>query len=297
MGGSTAMMMFYPLDFLRTRMHTFHQGSCTSPLRSAKEIVRQEGLKGMYRGLGVSVVSHSLGWGMYLLSFRAAQRKIDDLLGGQQDGELSNANQGGRVFLSACCAATLTGFLITPIHVIKTRRQLHDGPKRERIGNMIKQDGWRAMFRGVGPQILLMGNTTIQVTLYEWFRRNAFSNREDPSSLEVGTASALSKTVACCLFNPLEVVRTRLQDKRNLGTKEYASMSSGLRTIYKNEGVCGLYRALPVNVMRVIPSTVVAFILYEKCLWLIRETHNGISGFRVDRKGIERQAHSQPLTH
>lgn len=39
LGGAIAMSMFYPLDFLRTRMHTLHQGSRARPLRSASEII------------------------------------------------------------------------------------------------------------------------------------------------------------------------------------------------------------------------------------------------------------------
>ncbi|KPA86378.1 putative mitochondrial mitochondrial carrier protein [Leptomonas pyrrhocoris] len=283
LGGSAAMMLFYPLDFLRTRMHTLHQGSRTMPLRSAGEIVRQEGLRGMYKGIGVSVVSHSLGWGLYLLTFRSAQQHVTELLGDRLSNSVLEAS--GRDFLSACIAATITGTVITPLHVLKTRRQLFDGqrmvngkpaqPLPSGLGGVraiVQREGWTAMFRGLGPQIVLTSNTTIQVTIYEWFRRNCFTNHEDPSPLQVALASAFSKAVACCVFNPLEVVRTRLQDQRNHGSREYASMWVGLQTIWRSEGLLGMYRGLPVNVARVIPSTVMAFVLYEKCLWAIRTT-------------------------
>lgn len=289
MGGSAAMMLFYPLDFLRTRMHTLHQGSRTMPLRSAREIVRHEGLRGMYKGIGVSVVSHSVGWGLYLLTFRSAQQHITALLGDRLDN--TGLGNSGRDFLSACVAATLTGAAVTPLHVIKTRRQLYDSHRTYNgvraqplpagvagVRAIVRQEGWSAMFRGLGPQILLTGNTTIQVTLYEWFRRNFFTNHEDPSPLQVAMASAFSKAVACALFNPLEVVRTRLQDQRNHGSQAYRSMSAGLQTIWRSEGLLGMYRGLPVNIARVIPSTVMAFVLYEKCLWGIRTTNELAKG-------------------
>ncbi|KAK7201270.1 mitochondrial carrier protein [Novymonas esmeraldas] len=284
MGGSAAMMMFYPLDFLRTRMHTLHQGNRAAPLRSAREIVHNEGLRGMYKGVGVSVVSHSVGWGLYLLTFRAAQQHITELFGGTQGR--SAAELSGLDFMSACVAATITGAVVTPLHVLKTRRQLYDGSRLHKgarvqplpsgvagVRSIVRQEGWRAMFRGLGPQILLTSNTTIQVTLYEWFRRHVFTSPEDPSPLQVALASAFSKAIACVLFNPLEVVRTRLQDQRNHGSHAYASMRTGLKTIWRSEGLLGLYRGLPVNIARVIPSTVVAFVLYEKCLWAIRATN------------------------
>ena len=60
--------------------------------------------------------------------------------------------------------------------------------------------------------------------------------------------------------------KTRLQDRRNAGNPAYANMSSAFRTIWQNEGLRGLYRGVGVNVMRVIPTTVCAFVLYEKFL-------------------------------
>ncbi|CAJ1036743.1 putative Mitochondrial carrier protein [Leishmania utingensis] len=284
MGGSTAMMLFYPLDFLRTRMHTIHQGSRTMPLRSAREIVRQEGLRGMYKGIGVSVISHSVGWGLYLLSFRAAQQRITELLGGKVEDFMFE--QSSLDFMSACVAATITGTVVTPLHVIKTRRQLCDAnhlpncvraqplpPGFAGVRAIVRREGWKAMFRGLGPQVLLTGNTIIQVTIYEWFRRHMFTNHENPSPLQVALASGFSKAVACTLFNPLEVVRTCLQDHRNHGRAEFKSMWSGLQTIWRSEGLHGMYRGLPVNVARVIPTTMMAFVLYEKSLWAIRTTY------------------------
>lgn len=272
LGGSLAMVTFYPLDFLRTRMHTLHQGSRAAPLRSAHEIVRQEGLRGMYRGMCVSVVSHSLGWGLYLLTFRSAQKRLDDAL----NLHGASMNESQRDFLAACAAASITGTVITPLHVIKTRRQLAERGTNcnASVRSIARKEGWASLFRGVGPQVLLTGNTCIQVTIYEWFRRNCFTNKEDPSSIQVALASAFSKAVASALFNPLEVVRTRLQDQRNRVSAEYSSMRAGLQTIWRREGLTGLYRGLPVNVMRVIPSTVMAFVLYEKCLWAIRSSYN-----------------------
>lgn len=298
MGGSLAMMGFYPLDLLRTRMHTLHQGSRATPFRSVREIVRQEGIRGMYRGMTVSVVSHSLGWGAYLLTFRSAQSNIEKVmeshdarvraLAGDVEGRFTFDKYVGpasRDFMAACVAATVTGTMITPLHVIKTRRQLCDGvgPKGgcQKIQSIIRNEGWRAMFRGLGPQIILTGNTTIQVTIYEWFRRNCFTDHDDPSSLQVAFASAFSKAVACAMFNPLEVVRTRLQARSNSMSSEYRSMSAGLNTIWRTEGIRGMYRGLPVNILRVIPSTVVAFILYEKCLCGIRSSHAAITNGSV----------------
>ncbi|KAG5492754.1 hypothetical protein JKF63_01334 [Porcisia hertigi] len=302
MGGSVATILFYPLDFLRTRLQSIRKGSCAMPLCSAREIIRQEGLGGMYKGMGVSVVSHSVGWSLYLITFRSAQQGIAGLLGDRQPDSMFT--QSGLDFTSACVAASITGTVVTPLHVIKTRRQLYDANRfhngvREPllpsgfagVRAIVQQEGWRAMFRGLGPQVLLTGNTTIQVTIYEWFRRNLFTSREDPSPLQVALASGVSKAVSCALFNPLEVVRTCLQDHRNHGSREFNSMWMGLKSIWRSEGLLGMYRGLPVNVARVIPSTMVSFVLYEKCLRGISTTYHMAESMCTSRVATSSSCH------
>ncbi|ORC92130.1 putative mitochondrial carrier protein [Trypanosoma theileri] len=278
LGGSIATAIFYPLDFLRTRMHTYRGGN-TYPLRSARQIIREEGLTGVYRGITVSIISHSLGWGMYLMTFRTAQQKFFGPLEKNliKNDTLSDkdTHKGSATcdFMSACVASIITGTMITPLNMIKTRRQLYDVRTYHKprgffsgLKAIVTTEGLSTLFRGVGPQILLTGSTTIQVTLYEGIKREIFSDNNNPTSLEVALASAVSKATASTICNPLEVVRTRLQDKRNRSLFEYRSMSAALCTIWRTEGVLGLYRGLPVNICRVIPSTVMAFVLYEKCL-------------------------------
>ncbi|KEG12360.1 putative mitochondrial carrier protein [Trypanosoma grayi] len=279
LGGCTSTALFYPLDFLRTRMHIYKGGN-TFPLRSARQIVQEEGVRGMYRGITVAMVTHSIGWGLYLTAFRAAQQRLQSIEEGvktpliaTEGGTNSSGGSATRDFLSACFAAVVTGTIITPLNLLKTRRQLYDvkhyHKPRGFIGGVkaiVKKEGLLSLLRGVGPQILLTGSTTIQVTLYEGIKREAFKDSENPSTMEVALASALSKAAASTICNPLEVVRTRLQDKRNQPLQEYSSMGAAFRTIWRTEGMLGLYRGLPVNICRVVPTTVMAFVLYEKFL-------------------------------
>lgn len=272
-GSSISMALFYPLDFFRTRMHVHKDGN-RHPLRSAKEILRAEGVRGVYRGVTLAVVSYSLAWGSYLLTFRMAQQ---NLFPAKQETMASLTDKGDisrnvmRDFFSACVASLITGSLVTPFYFLKTRRQLHDmgkyGEPRDIVTGLkahVKREGFLSLMRGVGPQILLTGSTTVQVTLYEELKRKTFKDSENPSFMEVAFASAVSRATASTICNPLEVVRTRLQDKRSCFLREYSSMWTAFCTIWRTEGVSGLYRGLPVNICRVIPTTVMTVVIYEK---------------------------------
>eukprot|EP00331_Platyophrya_macrostoma_P004599 CAMPEP_0176408990 /NCGR_PEP_ID=MMETSP0127-20121128/2260_1 /TAXON_ID=938130 /ORGANISM="Platyophrya macrostoma, Strain WH" /LENGTH=268 /DNA_ID=CAMNT_0017788341 /DNA_START=277 /DNA_END=1084 /DNA_ORIENTATION=- len=212
LGGSISMTLFYPLDILRTRMHTYDDSKKHKPLDDFRSVLKQEGFKGMYKGVKVAVLAHSVGWGLYLTLFRCVQQRVELVRG--HPSTLGD-------FLGACCAATLTATLVTPLNLVKTRTQLAKGviPDHERgfrrtLARVIHQEGWHALFRGVGPQILLSSHTTIQVALYECLKRQLWGDRDAPM-MGVACVSGFSKAFAASVCNPLEVVRTRLQDKKN----------------------------------------------------------------------------------
>eukprot|EP00744_Colponema_vietnamica_P011648 GILI01016377.1.p1 GENE.GILI01016377.1~~GILI01016377.1.p1 ORF type:complete len:327 (+),score=27.94 GILI01016377.1:219-1199(+) len=258
--GAISMTMFYPLDLLRTRMHT-HDG--TRKFSTIKEICQKEGAKGMYRGVGVAVGSHALGWGLYLSLFRACQNKSV-----AWNGSLS----AGGDFLSACCAATLTATAVTPLNLLKVRTQLAKSGQREApprgvvkgLRHIAKTEGFRALFNGLGPQVLLSSHTTIQVALYECIKREVWgSHSSDIPMSGIVASSAISKGVASVICNPLEVIRTRTQDQKARGSLDYRSMGAAFQTLWRAEGIHGMYRGVAVNMCRVIPTTVCAFVLYE----------------------------------
>jgi solute carrier family 25 folate transporter 32 len=261
LGGSISMTLFYPLDMLRTRMHIIEDNQKRKTIDAVRTVIKQEGVKGLYRGVKVAVAAHSLGWGLYLTLFRCVQQNIEAIR-----GEPSTLGD----FIGATCAATMTATFVTPINLVKTRTQLAEIPKEQRgvlkvIRRTAEREGWRTLFRGVGPQILLSLHTTIQVALYECLKRSFWGEKDAPMS-GVALVSGLSKAVAATICNPLEVMKTRLQDKKNSSSKEYSSMRSAFETIKQKEGYRGFYRGVTVNVCRVVPTTVVAFVLYEQCL-------------------------------
>ena len=56
-----------------------------------------------------------------------------------------------------------------------------------------------------------------------------------------------------------QVVRARLQDQQN----KYSGSLDCISKILKLEGVKGFYKGLSPNLLRVVPATMITFVVYE----------------------------------
>ena len=86
--------------------------------------------------------------------------------------------------------------------------------------------------------------------------------QRDLGSLNFLLLSGISKIFAGGLTYPYQVVRARLQMYD--AEKTYESARDVVAQIWKHEGWRGFYKGLGPNLLRVMPSTWVTFLVYEK---------------------------------
>ncbi|KAG2235035.1 mitochondrial carrier domain-containing protein [Thamnidium elegans] len=85
------------------------------------------------------------------------------------------------------------------------------------------------------------------------------------------TSSSFEKVVSACtgavitmsFMNPLDVVKTRLQESSKNGTNQYKGTIDGLSKILKNEGIFALWRGLLPGLVMALPSTAIYFVGYD----------------------------------
>ncbi|KAI9275171.1 mitochondrial carrier domain-containing protein [Helicostylum pulchrum] len=100
-----------------------------------------------------------------------------------------------------------------------------------------------------------------------------------PKILITNTSSSFEKVVSACtgavitmsFMNPLDVVKTRLQESSKNGTNQYKGTIDGLSKILKNEGIFALWRGLLPGLVMALPSTAIYFVGYD----YIRDTIRG----------------------
>ncbi|RSL51813.1 hypothetical protein CEP54_011230 [Fusarium duplospermum] len=253
-GGFTSGIVTCPLDVIKTKLqaqggyaalnrgrHVGHPKLYNGLIGSAKVIWREEGIRGLYRGLGPIVMGYLPTWAVYFTVYNKSK------------GWLSQHYDNSHLInlWSSITAGASSTIVTNPIWVIKTRLMsqssvrhshdhtslypkagstptsrptLHDWHYRSTIDaarKMYTSEGIISFYSGLTPALLGLSHVAVQFPTYE-FLKTKFTGHSMGESGEgekadvVGilSASILSKIVASSATYPHEVIRTRLQTQR-----------------------------------------------------------------------------------
>jgi solute carrier family 25 protein 33/36 len=210
------------------------------------------------------------------------------------------------------CSATLTA----PLDVLKTRLQstyyqqhlaamrttrglppiesmnfarsslLHIRETGEILWQVPKAEGWRALFKGLGPNLIgVVPARAINFYAYGNGKRiisDQFNNGKEAAWVHLCSA-ATAGIITGTATNPIWLVKTRLQLDKNIhadgrGRQYRNALDCTMQTVRK-EGFTGLYRGLTASYLGVTESTL-QWMLYEqmKLALLRREERVAASG-------------------
>ncbi|KAM0921856.1 hypothetical protein ACQ4PT_006571 [Festuca glaucescens] len=179
---------FVPLDVICQRLMV--QGlpgmqTYRGPFDVINKVVRTDGIRGLYRGFGITMLTQSPASALWWSSYGGAQHAIWRSLGYGNDTQ-KKPSQTELVVVQAT-AGTIAGacssIITTPIDTIKTRLQVMDnyGSGRPSVVKttrlLLREDGWRGLYRGFGPRFLNMSlwGTSMIVT-YELISKPSSGN-------------------------------------------------------------------------------------------------------------------------
>jgi len=157
-----------------------------------------------------------------------------------------------------------------PFWVVRTRLQTHHVhftssaravTLSETFREIAAKEGYGAFYKGFGATLLGLSQISILMPLYEVLKSDTLCG---DSTFGIIVASSVAKVVAMTLTYPIEVIRTRLQDQRAIGSeRKYKGILSTLQLILKEEGPRALYAGITANFSRVVPNTAAALLGYE----------------------------------
>uniref|UniRef100_A0A6N2M151 Mitochondrial carrier protein n=1 Tax=Salix viminalis TaxID=40686 RepID=A0A6N2M151_SALVM len=165
--------IFVPIDVISQKLmvqgysgHEKYNGG----LDVARKIIRTDGIRGFYRGFGLSVMTYSPSSAVWWASYGSSQRIIWRLLGQGTDREGAAPSYWRNYFGATASCIT------TPLDTIKTRLQVMSLERRSSasqvVKSLIKDDGWTGFYRGLGPRFFSMSAWgTTMILAYEYLKR------------------------------------------------------------------------------------------------------------------------------
>lgn len=274
-GGVTSTVILHPLDLLKIRFAVHDGQVSTRPqYRSLADavvrIVRDEGVRGLYKGVTPNCWGAGAAWGFYFLFYNTLKAWM-------LEDNLKGSLGPGQHMLAAAESGVLTLIITNPMWVVKTRMCLqymspetvpstivHYSGMVDALKKVYKYEGIKGLYKGFTPGILGVSHGALQFMAYEEMKKSYTKYYGIPVNSKLGTLeylgfAALSKLFAAGTTYPYQVVRARLQDQH----RQYKGFLDVVFQTWRNEKFRGFYKGLTPSLLRVVPATAITFVVYE----------------------------------
>lgn len=233
-------------------------------LEIMKQLIKEEGLPTLYRGLIPVLESLCISNFVYFYTFHTlkafkgtakAQSALSDLLLGALAGAVN--------VLST-----------TPFWVVNTRLKMKGINKSNKLeySNLIDgliyvahTEGRKGLWAGTIPSLVLVINPALQFMTYEAIKRHLTKGYGELPGIVYFGVGAVAKIVSTLITYPLQVVQTKLRHgDKSSGLPTNASTIQMLLYLIKKNGVLGLYRGLEAKLLQTVLTAALMFATYEK---------------------------------
>ncbi|TKY48165.1 Mitochondrial arginine transporter BAC2 [Spatholobus suberectus] len=157
--GALQSMLLSPVELVKIRLQLQNTGQGPStetqkgPVRVAENIWKREGLRGIYRGLGITMLRDAPAHGLYFWTYEYAREKL-------HPGCRKSCEESLNTMLVAGGLAGVVSWVFSyPLDVIKTRLQAQTLSSRKYNGILdclrksIKEEGYVVLWRGLGTAV------------------------------------------------------------------------------------------------------------------------------------------------
>ncbi|KAJ6429573.1 hypothetical protein OIU84_021051 [Salix udensis] len=251
--------LLHPTAVVKTRMQVADSGlSHMGGIFVAKHILRNDGIPGLFRGLGTSAIGALPG---RVLSLTALEVSKDMMFKYTEGLDMPEATRVGIANGVAGMLSNLVSCVYyVPLEVICQRLMVQGLPGAasykgpfDVMHKVMKTEGFRGLYRGFGLTALTQSPAsalwwgTYGAAQHIIWRSMGYRDDMDmkPSHLEMVTVQAMAGTVAgACssiITTPVDTIKTRLQVMDNYGSGR-PSVLKTTKTLLKEDGWWGFYR-------------------------------------------------------
>jgi solute carrier family 25 protein 38 len=139
---------------------------------AGRDIVRTEGMRGLFAGFGATAARDAPYAGLYVLLYEQLKRRLASMTTTNSDGTPPAGVSSSSInFVSGASAAGLATAITNPFDAVKTRLQLMPakyGNMVRAVRLMIHEDGMRSLFGGLGLRMARKAlSSALAWTVYE----------------------------------------------------------------------------------------------------------------------------------
>ncbi|CCD23140.1 NAD+ transporter NDAI_0B01060 [Naumovozyma dairenensis CBS 421] len=261
-----------PLDVTKTRLQAQGIEGIENPyyrglLGTMSTIVKDEGVKGLYKGIVPIIMGYFPTWTIYFSVYEISKDMYSKLLPYSE-------------FLSHSCSAITAGaastILTNPIWVVKTRLMLQTPMAKhptyysgtiDAFRKIIRQEGIRTLYTGLVPSLFGLLHVAIHFPVYEKLKRKLHcDSKETDHSIQLKRliiASSVSKMIASSITYPHEILRTRMQIKLKSPNPTQRKLFTLIKKTFVQEGIMGFYSGFATNLIRTVPASAITLVSFE----------------------------------
>ncbi|BGP14931.1 hypothetical protein JCM10213_007268 [Rhodosporidiobolus nylandii] len=268
-------------------------------LQTAREVVRTDGVRGLWRGTGPTLYRNVPGVSLYFLTLS----RFRSLMGSFSAFRATGPQTGGKVKLTPAgdlivgsTARTGVGFILMPFTLLKTISESSLSMPTSSLASassakpsapstlsalrtLYSSGGLRSLWRGAVPTALRDApGAGLFIVFYERGRRLLGVRGEGGGgAVGGGTAGAAASLASTLLTTPFDLLKTR----RQLSPELYTSLWSSVALVYRTNGLRGFWEGGGLRVVRKAGSAGIG--------WAVYEAFVGVGEKRSSEKSRERQ--------
>lgn len=274
--GAFGATIVYPIDLVKTRMQNQRstvvgQLLYKNSIDCAQKILRNEGLRGFYRGLGPQLVG--------VAPEKAIKLTVNDLIRSRTTDPETGRIKLGWELVAGGAAGGCQVIFTNPLEIVKIRLQIQgeaakmEGAIPKGAIHIIRQLGVLGLYKGASACLLRdIPFSAIYFPAYGHLKKDVFRegyNGKQLSFLETLAAAGIAGMPAAYLTTPADVVKTRLQVEARKGQTHYRGLTDAFVKIYREEGFRALFKGGPARVLRSSPQFGFTLLAYEQLKTLL----------------------------
>jgi len=234
-----------------------------------KVIVQNEGLRGIYRGVGAAYLYQMILNGCRLGFYDPVRDAITKAIYNDVKIQSLPINM-----FTGAASGILGAFLGSPFFLVKTRLQSYSpflpvgtqhGYKGavDGLQKIHRAEGIPGLFRGVGAAMIRTGfGSSVQLPTYFLAKRRLIKHLGMKEGIPLHlSSSTLSGVVVCIFMHPPDTVMSRMYNQTG---DKYKGVFDCLYKTIRTEGVLAVYKGFFAHLARILPHTILTLTLAEQ---------------------------------